>query len=228
MNLQSNKQSGFSMIEVLVAATILVIIVMMLGMLFQQTGIAWRVGVRRAAAYSQVRSLIGSIQRDAAKAVDEDAIDDDVRKMLGGSSQSFSGGTLSFYTLDATGFNINSSGLVEETKPKRSVSFVSYETSGKREETFLIAGGGTETVDTNVRQFATRVGASSTPSTTLGSFDAVWPSTGSANGLPLYVKMQATVTSQGYTLDIGAESAGPDGVWNTDDDIRTWAKQNGN
>ena len=105
-----------------------------------------------------------------------------------------------------------------------SASFITYQSSGRRTETFLIAGGGTEDVDTNVRDFATRVGASSAPSTTLGGFQPVWPSTGSGNGLPLYVKMTATVTSQGYTLDIGAESAGPDGVWDTDDDIRTWAK----
>jgi hypothetical protein len=32
------------MIEVMVAATILVVIVMMLGMLFQQTSVAWRTG----------------------------------------------------------------------------------------------------------------------------------------------------------------------------------------
>ena len=223
MNLQSNRESGFSMIEVLVAATILVVIVMMLGMLFQQTGIAWRIGVRRAEAFSQVRSLIGSIQRDASKAVDEDAIDDDVRNMLGGGSQTFSGGTLSFYTLDSTGFYVNEDGTLDDSKPKRSASFITYQSSGRRTETFLIAGGGTEDVDTNVRDFATRVGASSAPSTTLGGFET--PSGYSAgDGLPLYVKMTATVTSQGYTLDIGAESAGPDGVWDTDDDIRTWAK----
>ena len=226
MNLQSNKQAGFSMIEVLVAATILVVIVMMLGMLFQQTGIAWRVGVRRADAFSQVRSLLGSIQRDAAKAVDEDTIDDDVRNLLGGGSQNFSGGDLSFYTLDANGFNINSSGFTDENAPKRSVSHITYSISGIRTETFLIAGGSTETVDTNVRDFATRTGSTTTPTTTLGGFDPVWGSGGSGNGLPLYVKMKATVTSQGYTLDIGAESAGPDRTWNTDDDIRTWSDRN--
>ena len=226
MNLQNNKQSGFSMIEVLVAATILVVIVMMLGMLFQQTGIAWRVGVRRADAFSQVRSLIGAIQRDAAKAVDEDAIDDDVRNLLGGGNQNFSGSDLSFYTLDAGGFHINDSGLPNYSKPKRSVSHITYTTAGKRTETFLIAGGTTETVDTNVRDFATRVGSTTTPSTTLDGFDPVWGPGGSGNGLPLFVKMKAKVTSQGYTLDIGAESAGPDRTWNTDDDIRTWSDRN--
>lgn len=223
MNLKSNKQSGFSMIEVLVAATILVVIVMMLGMLFQQTGIAWRVGVRRADAFSQVRSMIGAIQRDAAKAVDEDAIDDDVRNLLGG-SQSFSGGTLSFYTLDAGGFQINASGFVDDNKPKRSVSHITYTTDGRRTETFLIAGGSTERVETNMREFATRVGSTTKPTTTLDSFVPVWGSGSLNKGLPLFVKMTARVISQGYTLDIGAESAGPDGIWGTDDDIRTWAK----
>jgi hypothetical protein len=40
--------------------------------------------------------------------------------------------------------------------------------------------------------------------------------------LPLYVRVQASVRPSGYTLDIGAASAGPDKTWGTKDDIRTW------
>jgi len=224
MNLQSNRKAGFSMIEVLVAATILMVIVMMLGMLFQQTGIAWRVGVRRADAFSQVRSLIGAIQRDASKAVDEDAINDDVRTLLGGGTQQFAGSTISFYTLDATGFDLDGQGRPDLTRPKRSASYITYTTAGKRTEVYLLADGSTKSVATEVRDFAVRANANA-PTTTLKDFERV-DGPGGASRLPLCIKSQARVVSQGYSLDIGAASAGPDRVWNTDDDIRTWADTN--
>ncbi|MFO7936456.1 MAG: prepilin-type N-terminal cleavage/methylation domain-containing protein [Kiritimatiellia bacterium] len=221
MHLRSNRKAGFSMIEVLVAATILMVIVMMLGMLFQQTGIAWRVGLRRADAFTQVRSLVGAIQRDAAKAVDENAIDDEVRNKLGGSQQ-FDGSTISFYTLDSTGFELRDDGTPDLTKPRRSVSFITYNTSGNRTETYLNADGSTKDVVTQVRDFAVRVNADA-PTTTLDRFKCV-DGLAEASGLPLFIYSKAKVVSQGYALDVGAESAGPDGKWNTDDDIRTWAK----
>lgn len=222
MNLHRNRQSGFSMIEVLVAASILMIIVMMLGMLFQQTGVAWRVGVRRADAFTQVRSLIGAIQRDAAKAVDQDSIDEDVRALLGGGNQQLSGSTISFYTLDSTGFFLNDNGKPDPTLPKRSVSFITYDTGGSRTETALIAGGTTRDVSTQVRDFAVRVNANA-PSTSLDGFQRVDGPAGPA-ALPLFIYSSAKVTSQGYALEIGAASNGPDGQPDTDDDICTWVR----
>ncbi len=210
------------MIEVLVASTILVVIVMMLAMLFQQTGMAWRTGVRRADAFMQVRSLIGSIQRDAAKAVDKRSIPLDVRILIGGGSdqpQNFSGSTLQFYTLSANGFKDD---VIGHTA-RRSISYIQYETSGKRTATILLADGATEVIQSEVKDFVTRVGNKNAPVTSLQSFMPEYGSFGSA-GLPLSIRLDATVTSQGYTLEIGAASAGPDGVWKTDDDIRTWAE----
>jgi type II secretory pathway component PulJ len=58
------------MIEVLVASTILIVLVMLLAMLFQQTSLAWRTGVKRADGYLQIRALVGAIQRDASQAID--------------------------------------------------------------------------------------------------------------------------------------------------------------
>jgi len=219
MNYRSKKNAGFSMIEVLVASTILVVIVMMLAMIFQQTGMAWRTGVRRADAFMQVRSLIGSIQRDAAKAVDERSIPQEIRTLLGGQSQSFSGGSLAFYTLSANGFEGDQIG----NPARRSLSFVTYENSGRRTETILLAGGGTETISSDVKDFVQRVGNQNAPATSLGSFEPEWGPDGSA-GLPLSIRLKASVTSQGYNLEIGAASAGPDGAWGTKDDIRTWAE----
>lgn len=206
------------MIEVLVASSILVVIVMMLAMLFQQTSMAWRTGVRRADAFMQIRSLIGSIQRDAAKAVDARSIPKELRDQLPG-SQSFKGSELRFYTLSSSGFEGDDFG----NSARRSLSFIQYNTEGKRIETILLARGGKETITSDVKKFFESSGSQNTPTTDLQSFEAEF-GTNPTDGLPLSVRLKAKVESLGYNLEIGAASAGPDGVWGTKDDIRTWAE----
>lgn len=205
---KNRDNSGFSMIEVLVASTILVMIVMMLAMLFQQTSIAWRTGVRRADAFTQVRSVIGAMQRDAAGAVDEKSIEEQLRA---GKSQSFSDGPR-FFTLSGNGFDDNGT-------PRRSVSYIEYN-GGIRSESFLLADGKwgpkesaplTKFVHWSGSDTITLIG----PSVTEEKSDD--------GGLPLYVTFKVKVATEGYNLEIGAASAGPDGAWGTKDDIRTWA-----
>lgn len=201
--------AGFSMIEVLVAATILLVIVMMLAMLFQQTSIAWRTGVRRADAFTQVRALIGSMQRDAAKAVDEHAIDKDLRS---GRSQNFSGG-LRFFTLTGNGFS-------DSGAPLRSVSYIEY-TGGTRTETTLQADGSwSAPTSAQITDFVEWSGKDTIKMQNLQVTEERNP----LGGLPLSVRFRVEVVSEGYNLEIGAASAGPDGAWGTKDDIRTWAK----
>jgi prepilin-type N-terminal cleavage/methylation domain-containing protein len=209
MRTTPKSNAGFSMIEVLVAATILLVIVMMLAMLFQQTSIAWRTGVRRADAFTQVRALIGSMQRDAAKAVDESAID---RELRSGKSQNFSGG-LSFFTLSGNGFS-------ESGAPLRSVSHIEY-TGGSRTETILQADGSwAAPVRAQITDFVEWSGKDTIKLQNLQIIEEKNPE----GGLPLSVRFRVDVTSEGYNLEIGAASAGPDGAWGTKDDIRTWAK----
>jgi prepilin-type N-terminal cleavage/methylation domain-containing protein len=205
-------RSGFSMIEMLVAAAILVVLVMMLAMLFQGTSTAWRIGSRRADGYMRVRSVLGAMQRDASAAVDQNAIEPNVRRQLGG-SQSFSSG-LRFYTLTGAGAD----------PAMRAVTYVEYTTQGDRRETKLKAGGGTEVNDSNVMDFVATSGSRSQLQTKITDISPVNSSVGSA-GLPLYVTIKAQVTTKGYSLDIGAASAGPDKAWNTRDDLQTWVKE---
>ncbi len=210
-NPHTNRRAGFSMIEVLVASSILVVIVMLLAMLFQHTSHAWRVGVRRADVYMQIRSAIGAIQRDTAAAVDERSLDPEVVAQLGGGSQKFNG-PLQFYTLTGTGAN----------PALRSPTYVSYSASGSRTETKLLPSGSKQTKNSNVLDFIQRTGGKNRPVTTIQGFTPVYPSGAGANGLPLYVVVKARVTSSGNALEIGAASAGPDKTWNTKDDIQTW------
>ena len=193
---------------------------MMLAMLFQQTSMSWRTGLRRAEASTQVRSLFGAIQRDAVKAVAQNSIPKDLQTLFAVGNQNFEGDTLRFYTLSANGFEGDD---IENGAARRSLSFIEYETSGKRTETILLAGGGTESMETDVKDFVKRVGNKNSPSAELKGFKAEWGGN-SQQGLPLSVLLDAKVASKGYNLEIGAASAGPDGVWGTKDDIRTWAE----
>lgn len=221
MKMNGNR-SGFSMIEVLVASAILIVIIMMLAMLFQQTSLSWRTGIRRADAYMQIRSGIGAIQRDASAAVDARTIPAALKTKLGGGSQQFSGG-LRFYTLTGEGFyDANNNGKVDsgESMPYRALTYVTYNSSGDRTETTLMADGNKETTQGNVLDFITKASSGNKPVTQIKQFDPVF---GSDNqGLPLFVNIRARVTSSGSSLDIGAASAGPDKTWNTKDDIKTW------
>jgi prepilin-type N-terminal cleavage/methylation domain-containing protein len=203
-------ESGFSMIEMLVAAAIMVVLVMMLSMLFQGTSTAWRIGVRRAEGYTRLRSAIGAMQRDASAAVPEQSIPPEIRSKLGG-SQSFSGG-LSFYTLTGTGAD----------PALRSPTFVQYSATGDRKVTTLTGSGGTENTENNVMDFVSGSSQAGQLFTQITGIEA--GPTPALGGLPLFVKISARVSTRGTSLDIGAASAGPDKAWGTKDDIRTWVK----
>ena len=210
------------MIEMLVASTILIVIVMMLAMLFQQTSLSWRTGVRRADAFVQIRSAIGAIQRDASAAVDEDTIPNKLRNLLGG-SQSFNN-SLRFYTLTGNGYrdagNPKNGHMDPAEKPFRALKYVTYTTTGGRSESTLLSDNTVDgPYDSNVIDFVDRASSVNKPVTKI---TAITPYFVSGAGLPLFITIEAEVTYSGNTLDIGAGSAGPDKIWDTKDDIKTW------
>lgn len=201
--------SGFSMIEVLVAATILTMIVMMLGMIFQQTSQAWRTGRHRANTYEQVRALFGAIQRDACMAVDEKSLPPEAATM---GAQSFNGASLSFYTL---------TGSCEKGNPLRSITHVAYNGVTRTVTRF-------QPVMTPDAQGGPIVDQSSS-GVTLGAL-AFNPS-GAA--FPDYVMVSVGITrgTQAQNYDVGAASGGPDQILGTGpgdirgrDDIKTWVQ----
>lgn len=62
--------SGFSLIEVMVATTVLAILVLMLGGVFQQASSSWDAGFVRAEGGMAVRAVVGALARDLSTAVD--------------------------------------------------------------------------------------------------------------------------------------------------------------
>jgi type II secretory pathway pseudopilin PulG len=69
-DIRRRSTGGFSLIEVMVATTVLMIIVLMVAMVFQQSSGAWSGGTRRANSEMTLRSVLGQMQREMIEAVD--------------------------------------------------------------------------------------------------------------------------------------------------------------
>ncbi|MCL1921036.1 MAG: prepilin-type N-terminal cleavage/methylation domain-containing protein [Kiritimatiellaeota bacterium] len=228
-------QDGFSMVEVMVASMLMVIVVMMLGMLFNQTSQAWRTGKQRVNMFKDVRALFGPIQRDASAAVDISTIPQDIRNLLGGGDQLFSGGSLAFYTLTGTGFRDNPGNkpINQGSIPRRAFSYVTY-SGGTRTEQWIDEGGSPRTltessVGCTFRPFWVDANGNLTSGQPVG-----------ASRFPSFVTLKMSANSaegeqegkKAMVYDIGAASAGADRIFgegvrdpNGKDDIRTWVSQ---
>jgi len=230
-----NRQRGFSMIEVLVAATILIMIVMMLGMIFQQSSQAWSTGKHRADTYQQVRALFGAIQRDASMAVDQNSLP---KILFTGDNaplsdnQSFSGSTLLFYTLTGSGFE-DGEDARSGRSPLRALRMIKYSGQGQRTVTEFVP---VSTGGFSARQVpsTTIVNTSATGArlelTGFTSVNDLRAGAAGANPFPLYVTVSAGVQVNAVgSYDVGAASSGPDLVLGKGqgdirgrDDIKTW------
>ena len=227
---REQKRAGFSMIEVLVASTMLVVIVMMLAMLFQQTSVAWRTGQIRAQGAMRLRSYIGAIQRDASAAFDAKNLPKQL--LYNNEKQSFRSDEIRFYTLngDSYTFSKNTPNL------KRSLCFITYDVKGTRTKCELSESGWGAPETTSVLDFLS--GASTDEKNAVSpqnfsfqpvldsgtEYDKYGQSVPAVNRFPLYMTVDAQFVQKGKLYDVGAESAGPDGTWDTKDDIRTWVK----
>jgi Tfp pilus assembly protein PilV len=224
--------SGFSMIEVLVASTIMIMIVMMLGMLFQQSSQAWRTGKQRADTYQQVRALFGSIQRDASAAIDKNSLPQRLLAdaTFSGKNQVFSG-SLAFFTLTGTGFDQDED-ADRGKEPRRSITYVTYNGSKRTVVTFLpkTGGGYKEGTSQDGNIVNANLNGANVQLMGIRAYDEKGSSVG-GSVFPAYVTISAGVNSEGVkSFDIGAASGGPDRTLGRSpddvrgrDDIKTWA-----
>ena len=63
------RRGGFSLIEILVAVSILVVIVLMMSMVFHQSNVAWDSGTRKAEGNMTARAVLGFMARELSQAV---------------------------------------------------------------------------------------------------------------------------------------------------------------
>lgn len=217
---------GFSLIEVMVAMTILSVIVLIVAGIFQQTSLAWSLGLQRADEQTMVRAVAGAVTRDLSMIVDPTQFvigasesDDGVRSealseggLQSGVGGSLGGGSMEFYILKPA------DDVLGDESVKREVVLVSY--SG---------GGGNVTR----KESPVDSGSSSSATFKLGNgsvtFDAVnqtdyegYASLYDNSAVKVTIKPVTPETIDDYEISVG--SCGPDGKWGTDDDIRFWVE----
>lgn len=235
------------MIEVMVAATILVVIVMMLGMLFQQTSVAWRTGLMRSDGYMQLRAFIGAIQRDASAMIDANQIPQSLlcdNNKGTPKKQKFEADEIRFYTMTGT-LRTKSDGSLEDF---RALNFITYQIGGERTQRRLKPDGtwseeGEEESSSSNVLAPPNVGANpDKPQVRATRFDIAYQQgteydingdeiKSQQNRYPLFLTVETEVTQRGRLYDVGAECSGPDKKFGTGpsdvagkDDIRTWVQ----
>ena len=192
----SNLRSGFTLLELLVAITILLIIVMMMSGIFFQSRVAWGSGLRRSRVVMQGRAAADLISSDLSQAIADEKLPFDI-----GSAH------VEFYMLDETG------------RDNRGVKKVRYARSGDavtREEWIVrlddntaypqaeesTAGGGRDLVR-NVSRF--RLSAD--------------PDFSGSTNLPRWVDIELEIGETEDVSNVRAGSRGRDHEWGTDRDI---------
>ena len=234
--MKNRNRHGFSMIEVMVAATILVVIVMMLGMLFQQTSVAWRTGLMRSDGYMQLRGFIGAIQRDASAMIDANQIPKNL--LCGNAKQEFTANTIQFYTMAGSLPTKSGGNLVDY----RSLNFIVYDIDGTRAQRRLEPDGTWSSEErSDILEFLTDHSNPDKPTVRATRFNIAFQTAtetdidgntvANSSRYPLFLTVESEVTQRGRMYDVGAECSGPDkkfGSRPTDaeskDDIRTWVQ----
>lgn len=230
------------MIEVMVAATILVVIVMMLGMLFQQTSVAWRTGLMRSDGYMQLRAFIGALQRDASAMIDANQIPQSLlcnnQKQSNNQKQKFEADEIRFYTMTGT-LRTKPNGSLEDF---RALNFITYQIGGKRTQRRLKPDGTWSEEESSNVLSPPSIGANpDKPQVKATHFDIAYQQgteydiagnvVPNASRYPLFLTVESDVTQKGRLYDVGAECSGPDKKFGTGpsdvagkDDIRTWVQ----
>lgn len=226
-------RSGFSLIEILVAMAILVVIVMIVAGVFQQTSLAWSLGLRRATEQGNVRAVAGAIGRDLSMIVDP------ANLAIGPAAgdASVQAGALDAGLPDATEPLASNTALTfwalmapdlwdeEQDKVARELTRVSYQAGAnsvtRTLTTYDDAGSPTDTesvfkLGSGKIEFETIQGVAAE------DFTSAYGESGDVAGIRVVVTPAGALSVNDYEIYVG--SAGPDGEWGTDDDIRPWVE----
>lgn len=204
------RKNGFSLIEILIATSILLVIVVMVSMVFQQQSAAFQSGESRVKGQAAVRNAMGMIMRDLALAVDS-------TNYPSLPANSFSGSSLSFL---ATSGETGSDPAGNPLDAGATLQHISYNVSG---------GIVKRTVDgyklTNAGW--TKQGSSASElNNSLNKLKSMKfeESSGGSATFPDFVTIKAEYAGSDSSFAVRGQSAGPDGKWNSRDDIYVGGK----
>ena len=196
----SSALRGFSLIEVLIATSILLVIVVLVSMVFQQQSGAFKSGTDRVKGQAAIRSLVSILSRDLSMAVDAKNYD-----VSGGNSFGGNGLTFLAETGGASGSPLQkivysySGGAVTRTVSDGSLTGDGWTFSQSARGDVLSSDSGLSSVSfTAVKSDGTAAGS--------GEF-------------PAAVKIRAVSKGSGKAIAISGHSLGKDKQPGTDDDI---------
>lgn len=201
------RKSGFSLIEILISTAILLVIVVMVSLVFQQQSAAFQTGEDRVKGQSTIRNAMGMIIRDLSMAVDSADYDNPP------ADNSFSGSTSIKFL--ATSGELRRDG----NEPKGAVlQFIEYSASGgiltRKATDYTFQNGNWK--KGNVSEAKINNG---NPLEGL-SFDAQ----GGKPSFPDRVTIYAACRGVSHASTVSGQSAGKDKTFGTDDDIYVGAK----
>lgn len=194
-------RAAFSLIEVLISTAILLVIVMMVSLVFQQQAGAIQSGQDRMNGQAALRNVMGMISRDLSLAVDSE-------NYPGVPSNSFSGNSISF--LATTGVVGDGSGNSVKTALQR----IEYNVSGrivKRRVSDVVLG--------NDGQWGVSGGKTANINGSESLLEVSFEPDGGTSTLPGSVKITATYQGKGRASLVSGQSAGEDRQYDTEDDI---------
>lgn len=230
--LRATAVKGFSLIEVLVAMTILSVIVLIVAGIFQQTGLAWSLGLRRAESQSVIRAVAGALTRDLAMMVDPAHF---AYALPSASTRDYASSELNAWMLDEEVNIANnrfafwilkpSDDVMEDNECARELCFVEYSGGNnltRKEMTFNDSNTWEESGDTSFK-------LSGSGSDGSVKFEPLNYSEGEGHesfyedaGIKITIQPSTPATINDYEIAVG--SCGPDGKWGTEDDIRSWVE----
>lgn len=205
------RKDGFSLMELLVAMSIFTMIVLMMSTIYHQSSVAWDSGSRKAQGGMEVRALMGFISRELEQAVA-------FKGALGaGQWPNPMGTAISFVTLAG-----------EPIGGRRQATLIDYQMSGNsliRKAYQFDAASGTPYDDINAYNSANWLAlgqptilATNVAEITFAPFPVGTPRT----RLPRWMRIRIGVDRLHDVSGVGARSAGPDLVFDTADDIRSY------
>lgn len=208
---QIKGSSGFSLVEILVATTILLVIVVLVSMVFQQQSAAFQAGVDRTQGQSALRSVMGMVSRDLSMAVDSEDYPDLPKNK-------FSSSSLSFLALTGVDGKDNAG---EESEGTLALQLIKYSYSSKvvsREVLNIsFSKGGWKTSGAK---------KSALNSKTNPINELKFIVDGGTSTMPNNIRIQASTKANTTASPVSGHSAGPNSLWNDGDDIFVGGRMN--
>jgi len=204
-----NSKSGFSLIEVLISTAILLVIVVMVSMVFQQQSAAFQTGEDRVQSQATLRNIMGMISRDLSQAIDPAQYQSLSEISDSDGKSKFSSSEIQFF---ATSGNATEGTLVQNIKYSFSGSAVTRTCTDWE-------------VDNNGKWKKGNKASSRLNHPTTSPLDSFAFDIDGDSDYPERVAIRAAIRNTSHASAVSGQCAGPDKRFGTRDDIYVGEKK---